>query len=128
MLEAWTEVCHQIFGGWELQTMGNLQKNVMCTEKNVLIKKNLMKQLNPALPLWGWVENTEVDIHWVSNKEKILSAVVSKEGHADSLHGHDYWFLWKNDIVIASFLIKIRLIKWILYLPTYTAIQNDIKH
>ena len=28
VLKAWTEVCHEIFAGWEVQTMWNLQKNV----------------------------------------------------------------------------------------------------
>ena len=30
VIQAWTEVCHQILGGWELKTMWNWQKNVCC--------------------------------------------------------------------------------------------------
>ena len=42
----------------------------------------------------------EVEIHWLSDKEKVLGAVVSKEGHADSLLGrvriHYNWFPWRR--------------------------------
>ena len=56
-------------------------------------------KLNMGLPLWSWMEKTVhgVKKHWLSNKEKVLGATVSKEGHADSLLGHErihhYWFL-----------------------------------
>ena len=28
VLQAWVEICHQIFDGWEVQTMWKLQKNM----------------------------------------------------------------------------------------------------
>ena len=34
MLQAWIEVCHQMFGGWEVQTMWNLQTNKWCTRRS----------------------------------------------------------------------------------------------
>ena len=36
VLEAWTEVCYQNFGGWETQTIWNLLK--MCAEKFVSMR------------------------------------------------------------------------------------------
>ena len=40
-----------------------------------------------ALLLWAWVKKTvhEVVTHWLSGEEKVLGAMVSKEGQADSL-------------------------------------------
>ena len=41
-----------------------------------------------------------VEIHWFADKEKIPSAVVSKEGHAGNVLEHErmhyYWFSWKG--------------------------------
>ena len=38
--EIWTVDCRQIFAGWEIQTTGNLQKNLLCGEiSNVLVLK-----------------------------------------------------------------------------------------
>ena len=54
------------------------------------------------LPLQAWVEKTVygVEIRWLSGREIIPDAVVSKEGHADSYLGHErthhYWFPWKE--------------------------------
>ena len=44
-----------------------------------------------GLPLQARVERTvhAVETDWLSNKEKIPCTVVSKEGHADSLLGHE---------------------------------------
>ena len=53
--QAWTEVCHRIYGGWEVQAKWNWQKKcVMCMEKDVLIKKKkkFMNRLNVGLPIW----------------------------------------------------------------------------
>ena len=36
VLQVWTEVCHQIFGNWEVT-----EEYVICIKKHVLIKKNL---------------------------------------------------------------------------------------
>ena len=71
MLQAWTEVYHQNFGGWEMQTMLNLQKNVYCEQRNVLVKKFLKTKLDLSLLLRAWVEKTvPVETHWFSGKEK----------------------------------------------------------
>ena len=55
VLQAWTEVCHQIFGGWEVQTMWNLQKNVWYVWKSMFSfkkkKKKIYKCANMGLPL-----------------------------------------------------------------------------
>ena len=61
-------------------------------------KKMFTHGLNMSLPLQAWVGKSvhEVETHRLSGKEKVLGAVVSKEGHADSLLGHErthhYWF------------------------------------
>ena len=44
VLQALTELCHQILDGWEVQTMWNLKKHcVMKMERHVLVLKNLYK-------------------------------------------------------------------------------------
>ena len=52
-----------------------------------------------CLPLWVWVEKTidGVEIHWLSSKEKVPDAAVSKEGHAV------FWDI-KGLIIIIDFL------------------------
>ena len=51
--------------------------------------------VNMALPRW-----VEKIVYWLSDKEKVQSGVVSKEGNADSLLRHEqtnhYWFPWKK--------------------------------
>ena len=39
------------------------------------------------LPLWAWSEKTDhrLEIHWLSDKEKIPGEVVYKEGPSDDL-------------------------------------------
>ena len=39
-----------------------------------------------------------METNWLSSKEKVLGAVVSKEGHANSLLGHESpdQFSWKS--------------------------------
>ena len=67
--------------------------------KHVLIKMVFTYGLNMVLPLWAWVIKAvnKVEAHWLSCKEKVP---VSKEGHADSLLGHERrhhnWFSWKR--------------------------------
>ena len=66
VLQTWTEVCHQTFGDWEVQTMWNLHRYV---------------------DVYG-----EVYLHlthYLSSKEKVLGAAVNKEGHADSVLGQE---------------------------------------
>ena len=43
---AWTEVYYQSFGGWELQTMWNLQKNARCVRESMFSSKMFTNGLN----------------------------------------------------------------------------------
>ena len=58
-----------------------------CIEKHVLVKKIFANGLYVGLARQAWVGKTvhRVERHWLSGKEKVPGAVVSKEGHADSL-------------------------------------------
>ena len=70
--------------------------------KTCFSQKMFTNRLNIGLLLWDWMEKTvhRVETHWLSSKEKVLGAVVSKEGHADSVLGHEkthhYWFTCKQ--------------------------------
>ena len=93
VLVAWTEVCHQIFCCWEVQTMWNLLNNIWC--EAYFCQKMFANWLNMGFPLQTWVKT-----HQLSSKIKVPGAAVSKEGHAASLLGqertHHYWFPWKK--------------------------------
>ena len=71
------------------------------------------KGLNMGLLLWAWVEKTVhgVVTHWLSGKEQVLNAAVSKEGLADSLLGHErihhYWFPWRSCNCKLCFLLPL---------------------
>ena len=43
-----------------------------------------------GLPHWAWVKKTVhgVKMYWLSSKEKVPSAVISKKGNVDSLLRH----------------------------------------
>ena len=104
VLQVRTEVCRRILGGWEVQTMWNFQKNVMCVEKHVLLKKKkkFTNRLNMGLLLRARIENIvhRVEAYWFSSKENIPCAVISKESHTKSLLRHEriyhYWYPWKR--------------------------------
>ena len=78
-----------------------MQDYVMCTEKDILVKKLFINGLKMGLPRQACVKKTVhvVEIHWITSKEKVPGEAVSKEGHADCLLGykrtHYNWFLWK---------------------------------
>ena len=61
-----------------------------------------------GLPQQVWTEKevSGMEMHWLSGKENVLSAAVSKEGHADSVLGnestHDYLFPWKGVTVYSA--------------------------
>ncbi len=67
-------------------------------------QKNVNQLNSMNLPLWPWFEKThrEMNTYWLSPKEKVPGAEVSKETHADSLLGqektHHYFFSkkWSN--------------------------------
>ena len=122
VLQAWTEICHQIFGGWEVQTMWNLQNNVwyVCRERSLFQSKKKKKKkkkiftiwLNVDLPLRTRVNKTEygVETHQLSGKEKILNAAVRNEGQTDRLLGNErtnhYRFPWKRCNCKQYFLLQ----------------------
>ena len=47
-------------------------------------------RLNTTFSPWAWIENTvfRVETHWLSGEE-VPGAVIIKEGHADSIRGHE---------------------------------------
>ena len=61
-----------------------------------------------GLPQQAWVEKWVhgVETQWHSSKEKVLGAMVGKEGDADNLledeRIHHYWFPWKTVFPIAN--------------------------
>ena len=74
---------------------------MMITLKN-FYEKMFTNGLNMGLPLCAWVKKIVLGVEtpWLSGKEKVQGAAVSKEGHAYSLLGHErshhYWFSWKR--------------------------------
>ena len=58
--------------------------------RNMLWSKNVYKWVRYRFAAinMSWKTVHGVETHWLSDKEKVLSPAVSKEGHADSLHGH----------------------------------------
>ena len=91
------------------------EEYVMCMEKHVLAKKMFSNWLNIFFSLQAQVEKIVhgVKIYWLSSKE---NTALSKEGHADSLLGHErtyhYWF------PIADSSGKISLMYWITFIAT----------
>ena len=83
VIQAWTEGCHQISCDWEVQTMWNLLKKVWYVGEARLCQKLFTNRLIMNLLLRALVEKT------VRGVEKILNSAVSKEGHGDSLLGHE---------------------------------------
>ena len=93
------------WNSWLLRSANNvkiIEEYVMCSEKNVLVKKMFTNGLNMSLLLQARVEKTVywLETHWISGKEKVLGVAVSKTSHADSVLGyertHDYKFLVKK--------------------------------
>ena len=61
----------------------------MCMEKHVVVKKKCLQMFCHYEPVEKSVYG--VKTHWLSCKEKVLGAVVSKEGDADVSSG-----TWKH--------------------------------
>ena len=60
-----TEVFHQIFVGWEVQTIWTFQKNLWYVPRSMLeTRKCLQMGLKDGFPLRAWVEKT---VHEVEN-------------------------------------------------------------
>ena len=100
VLQAWIEVCHWIFAGWEVQTMWNLLKNMQYVCWSMFLSKYVYKEAEHGFVTASLIKKTinVEETYWLSGKEKVLGTAVSKEGHADSHLGHErthhYWFLW----------------------------------
>ena len=64
-----------------------MQKCLLYTKKHVSVQKMLTNGLNMGLPLRARVKKTVhgVETHWLSGKEKVLGAAVSKESHAGTV-------------------------------------------
>ena len=115
MFLIWTEVCHQIFGVWELQTFWKLKKNGCWVRKSLSYEKKLFTNgVNMDLPQRSQEEKNDF------GKEKVLDAAISKKDYADSLLGHDRnhydWFPLKKmhqSTVPTSFAI-FHLINWMI--------------
>ena len=67
------------------------EEYVMCTEKHILVKKLFANKSKMGLQLEAWVKKKVhgVETHWLSGKEKVPATAVCKEGHVDSVLGHE---------------------------------------
>ena len=89
-----------------------------------------MNRRNIGLPQRTYFNKTVygVKTHWHSGKEKVPSAVVSKEGHFEKILGHERthykWFPWKKYNCEHYFLLPTSKTKFSLIneWPTYTYI------
>ena len=88
--QIYTEACYQIFGGWDVQEKGKVQKNVWCARRNMFYSKMFTNEQNILLPLGARVKKTvhEVETHWLSGKKQVQETVIIKEDHADILLWH----------------------------------------
>ena len=68
---------------------------VMGIEKHILVQKIFTNGLNLCLPLQAWVEKkiNWAKRHWLSRRDKVPGAVISKEGLADCLLRHELVWL-----------------------------------
>ena len=102
VLLAWTELYHQIFGGWEIfEIYSDVNKEASFSQKV------LTNGVNIGLPQRTLVETTvhRVETRWLSSKESVPGEAVGKEGLADSLEHEDtyhYWFPWKKNATVNS--------------------------
>ena len=66
MLQAWTEVCHEIFSSREMQTMWDVYAEACFSIKKK--KKKVTNDINMGLPQWARVEKIidGVETHWLS--------------------------------------------------------------
>ena len=110
------------FNVWDVRTKWNLQKNVWSEEKSMFSYKNWLQiGKNMGLPRWVRVENTihKMEKHWLTGKEKVLDAVVSKQGHPDILQEHERthhdWFASKRCDSEYCFLLPTPLTRFILF-------------
>ena len=63
---------------------------LICIETHILVKKIFTNRLNLNLTLQAWIKKTVHggETHWISSKEKVLDAVINKEGHTDNVLGY----------------------------------------
>ena len=65
----------------DMQTILNLQKNVLCVGKSIFLSKTIFaKYINICWPLRAWIEKivNAAKTKWLSGKEKLLGSVVRK--------------------------------------------------
>ena len=60
-LYAWTEVWHQIFGGWQVQTMWNVLKNMWFVQRSMFYSKNLYKWVDISFPQLAWTKKSVIE-------------------------------------------------------------------
>ena len=91
-------------------------------------KNDFTNELNKILQLGTWDEKTVYggETQWLSGKEKVINAAVSKNGHADSFLEHERthhnWFPSKRWNCKQCFLLPnhlSRFIYWIILLYIY---------
>ena len=85
--------------------------------------KNVYNGLDMALQVSTGVEKTVygVETHWLSGKEKVTDAAVSKEGHTGHEMTHHYRFSWKRFNCKQCFLLPTPNAKFTLFIeyPSY---------
>ena len=120
LLEAWTEVCHQFFAGWEMQILWNFL-NVWNIQRNIMFSNGL----NMVLLIQARVKQT---VHRektlkLSGKKKVLGAAVSKD-YTDSVLGHQQTyhkgFPWKRSNCKQCFLLPTSKTKFTLSNESHT--------
>ena len=90
VIHSWREICYQIFAGWEVKLVRNLQK----IETYIQKRKFFTNRLNT---MFAWIKNTvdRVEIHWLCGKKKCSGAIINK-GYDNSVwileRTHQNWF------------------------------------
>ena len=98
MLQAWTNIYHQIFGGWKVYIMWNLQKNVWSVQRRMFELNNDNKWLIIGLPRRAWIEKTvhRLEKHTVSSLKKSFGRSGQQRSLCWHERIHNYWFFWKR--------------------------------
>ena len=87
-----------MFGGWEVQTVWNPQKNVWSVRRRILSQNMFIKWVKHGFAITNQSRKESLLNRktLTSGKKIIPEAAASKEGHANILQGHekiyDFWF------------------------------------
>ena len=148
----WTPTHGRAKAGWPAQTyIQQLCEDTGCCPEDLPRAMNdreewreRVRDIRATSTTWWWwwificVWKTVcwVEMLWLSSKEKVLGLVTSKEGHADSLLGHESthhcWFPWKRSICKQYFLLPVPLailtffIEWPLCIHIYIYILECV--